>query len=306
MILIGSNKDLFIEVQDNYEDKIIIIDPSTFKNDKSTKHYPINLLEFIKFNIDKYDIIYIIFDNDIFSFLTAIKLDCKFIGTKDEIDNLKIKTSSLIILDEKYTLSNFLSQFDWFNIETQMVESKSSIIPEHKMKTLQELIDDDGGLTSNDIVDVKLLQNKLKMGVLLQAKSLLNRVLKLSNILDKLYDELLDRIEDSLDTTDTPSLMYTTDYISKALTETNQFIVTLVNNEKIQNFFIIDNSTIINNNSNEVFDVDKREKIRKVAEIILNNYENLAEGNLDNVVDPKSAIEINQENSSTGDSNLEK
>ena len=50
-----------------------------------------------------------------------------------------------------------------------------------------------------------------------RAKNSLNRVLKLSNTLDKLYDKLLERIDNGLDTTDTASLMYTTEYIAKAL-----------------------------------------------------------------------------------------
>ena len=134
--------------------------------------------------------------------------------------------------------------------------------------------------------------------MLLQAKSRLNTVLKLCNVLDKLYDELVNRIDQSLTTTDTPSLMYTTDYIAKALSETNQFIMSLITNEKIQNFFIIDNSNIINITDNRV-DIDKREKIRKAAEIVLDNADYFAAGEYDTVVNPNLVNEdTNHDNKS--------
>ena len=158
-------------------------------------------------------------------------------------------------------------------------------------------MDDDIEITEADVRDLKATQNKLKVGMLLQAKNSLNRILKLSNVLDKLYDELLNRIDNNLENTDTASLMYTTDYISKALHDTNQFIVNLISNEKIQNFFIIDNSNIVNiNDNNSVQDLDKRERIRKAVSIVLNNLDAFEQGNYQDLKDPNAIIIDNKEN----------
>jgi hypothetical protein len=162
--------------------------------------------------------------------------------------------------------------------------------------TLQELIEQDIDITEADVRELKLTTNKLKVAMLLQAKSRLNTVLKLCDVLDRLYDELLNRIDKSLTTTDTASLMYTTDYIAKALSETNQFVMSLITNEKIQNFFIINNSNITNITDSRV-DIDKREKIRKAAEIVLDNAEYFTNGEYDKVIDPNTAFEDENEKS---------
>ena len=167
--------------------------------------------------------------------------------------------------------------------------NKLTEIPQDKNKlTMEQLLQDDVEITEADVRDLKATSNKLKVGMLLQAKTSLRRVLKLSNTLDKLYDELLDRVDTSLETTDTASLMYTTEYIAKALNDTNQFIVSLINNEKIQNFFIVDNSSIVNIGSIDNVDIDKREKIRKATEIVMDNIDYFVNGEYENMKNPNS------------------
>ena len=298
MILIGFNSDLLTKIQQKYPDNILIVNKDDFLQDNKKMNYPVNLLEYIKTNMNLYDVIYILYSEDIIAFLRAIKIEFNFIYFDTDTVSTAIMHSdeNKFILNDKFSLNEFFSQFSWYSFESinDKPTENLTIKDAHHMKTLKDLIDDDSDLTDLDVIDLKKLQNKLKMGVLLQAKSMLSRVLKLTDILDKLYDELLNRIEDNITTTDTASLMYTTEYISKALNDTNQFIVSLVNNEKIQNFFIIDNSTVINT-GNDTYDIDKRERIRKAAEIILNNYDNLVENNLDKVIDPNSVIEADKE-----------
>ena len=298
MILIGFNSDLLTKIQQKYPDNILIVNKDDFLQDNKKMNYPVNLLEYIKTNMNLYDVIYILYSEDIIAFLRAIKIEFNFIYFDTDTVSTAIMHSdeNKFILNDKFSLNEFFSQFSWYSFESinDKPTENLTIKDAHHMKTLKDLIDDDSDLTDLDVIDLKKLQNKLKMGVLLQAKSMLSRVLKLTDILDKLYDELLNRIEDNITTTDTASLMYTTEYISKALSDTNQFIVSLVNNEKIQNFFIIDNSTVINT-GNDTYDIDKRERIRKAAEIILNNYDNLVENNLDKVIDPNSVIEADKE-----------
>ena len=159
-----------------------------------------------------------------------------------------------------------------------------------KKLTLQELVENDLEITEADVRELKTETNRFKVAMLLQAKSRLSMVLKLCDTLDKLYAELVVRINQSLTTTDTSSLMFTADYISKALADTNQFIMSLITNEKIQNFFIIDNSNVINITENRV-DIDKREKIRKAAEIVIENVDYFSNGEYDKMVNP-NAIEV--------------
>ena len=185
--------------------------------------------------------------------------------------------------------------------ELAVVKTETKPVDKSKL-TLQELIEQDIDITEADIRELKSTTNKFKVALMLQAKSRLNTVLKLCGVLDKLYDELINRIDQSLTTTDTPSLMYTTEYISKALADTNQFIMSLITNEKIQNFFIIDNSNIININDNRV-DIDKREKIRKAAEIVLDNADYFTNGQYDKIIDPNSVFEVDKDGGENSDGN---
>lgn len=183
-------------------------------------------------------------------------------------------------------------------IDNDIVKTKEITVQSQKDKnklTLEELVDDDLVITEEDVRELKATQNKLKVGLLLQAKNSLKRVLKLSNVLDKLYDELLDRVDNSLTTTDTASLMYTTEYISKALNDTNQFIVSLINNDKIQNFFIVDNSSVVNIGSVDSIDIDSRERLRKATEIVMDNIDYFVNGEFKNIKDPNKQNEEQQE-----------
>ena len=169
------------------------------------------------------------------------------------------------------------------NENNKPIESNS--INHYNNLTMQDLLKEDTIISETDVRNLKVVENKLKIGMILQAKTSLNRILKLSTVLDKLYDELIDRIDTDLSNTDTASLMYTADYISKALNDNNQFILNLINNDKIKNFFIIDNSNIINVNDNSI-DISKRDRIRRAVEIVLDNIDKFEIGNLNDLKDP--------------------
>lgn len=228
---------------------------------------------------------------------------------KDKFEWVKINNEKQEIKEENQIENQENKQDE--KQETEKVEDKQDELaviktetkPVDKSKlTLQELIEQDIDITEADIRELKSTTNKFKVALMLQAKSRLNTVLKLCDVLDKLYDELINRIDQSLTTTDTPSLMYTTEYISKALADTNQFIMSLITNEKIQNFFIIDNSNIININDNRV-DIDKREKIRKAAEIVLDNADYFTNGQYDKIIDPNSVFEVDKDGGENSDGN---
>ena len=312
MLIVGFSGIIDKLLVEKYPNNIVILE---FDTNNITNESLIEYIENIKEKIAQYDIVIIPYVNEIVLCLDTLsinylvvyptELDTQRINDKQEYTLFKglATKHDNVVLKVNETLEQFLScKFDWVKLDTQSMEVVDNKVEEtppaidKKNLTLQELIEHDVEITEADIRDLKSTTNKFKVAMLLQAKSRLNTVLKLCNVLDKLYDELVNRIDQSLETTDTPSLMYTTDYIAKALSETNQFIMSLITNEKIQNFFIIDNSNIINITDNRV-DIDKREKIRKAAEIVLDNADYFTAGQYDKVIDPNTVFEDGKENS---------
>ena len=285
-----------------YEDKVKFMMPNKQDN---IKDWLIKFIEDVKKSISDNTIIIVDYVKELIMAFDVLKIEYKLVYpkiisneeyelNKQEYDALKLKAQQV----EAYVISNdstleciVKDQFDWIHIDDKVIvaDTPSSVV-EKKPLTFRDLVENDNiEITDADIRDMKALTNKFKITMLLQAKTRLKTVLKFCDILDKLYDELVNRIDISLQTTDTASLMYTADYIAKALNETNQFIMPLINNEKLQNFFIIDNSSVINIKDSRV-DINKREKIRKAAEIVLDNIDYFANGEYSNILNPNTTI----------------
>ena len=331
-MLIVSYKDIGeISLTKKYPEKVKLLE---IGNTVFTNNSLIEFIEDIKKSQSEYELVIIYYKQEVILCLDTLAIPYT-LAYPTEMDKQRIKDIELyntfkglatkcdsIVLKINETLEQVLqTKFEWVKIDEPKKESEikkedqietknksdeknqelqvvtQQPIDKNKL-TLQELIEQDIDITEADIRELKSTTNKFKVALMLQAKSRLNTVLKLCNVLDKLYDELINRIDQSLTTTDTPSLMYTTEYISKALADTNQFIMSLITNEKIQNFFIIDNSNIININDNRV-DIDKREKIRKAAEIVLDNADYFANGEYDKVIDPNTVFSEDE-----GDNNV--
>lgn len=298
MLFIVINDLDLTDIENINVDKIKYIDKSNYTNND----WYITMLQDIKKYLLEYEYVFVKYDAKLVQCIDVIHLKYTFINNKfddmcneqnttlistvDELKNLLLsvyKDSS--INDTNHTentlqSTNVIESTDDTNIT---VQKRSEI-------TLQDIIDDNVQLNESFVREMKVIQDKLKAGMYIQAKSNLKRVLKLSNILDKLYDELLDRIETDISTTDTASLMYTTDFIVKALSETNNLIMAIINNEKIQNFFIIDNVNAISVSNNEV-SLDQRERIRKAVSIVMSNLDHLKSGDLDKIVNPNTVVE---------------
>ena len=312
MLLVKYNNLNFDNFVNKYPDKIKVFTPSKSEN---VNDWLIKLIGEIKKSMVEKDIVVVDYMKQLTISFDVLKIQYSVIYpqviSNEEYDQNKFNYDSIklmgqkveaIVVKENGTVDEALQdRFDWIKIEPKIAEEveteKSVVIPERKPLTFKDLVENDEiEITDADIRDMKALTNKFKMTMLLQAKTRLKTVLKFCDVLDKLYDELVNRIDTSLATTDTASLMYTADYIAKALNETNQFIMPLINNEKLQNFFIIDNSSVINISDSRV-DINKREKIRKAAEIVLDNIDYFANGQYGNIVNPNDTIvEINKEN----------
>lgn len=290
-----------------YKDKVKVLTPN--KNDNA-KEWLIKFIEEVKKAILTNDIILVDYLKELIMGFDALKIEYKVVypqniskeeydKNKQDYDMLKLqaqKVEAYVIKDDETLEQTLKEDFDWIVIEEpkDLQPIKNEIVNidtvERKPLTFKDLVENDNiEITDADIRDMKALTNKFKMTMLLQAKTRLKTVLKFCDVLDKLYDELVNRIDTSLTTTDTASLMYTADYIAKALNETNQFIMPLINNEKLQNFFIIDNSSVINISDSRV-DINKREKIRKAAEIVLDNIDYFANGEYSNIINPNANV----------------
>ena len=290
-----------------YKDKVKVLTPN--KNDNA-KEWLIKFIEEVKKAILTNDIILVDYLKELIMGFDALKIEYKVVYpqniskeeydiNKQDYDMLKLqaqKVEAYVIKDDETLEQTLKEDFDWIVIEEpkDLQPIKNEIVNidtvERKPLTFKDLVENDSiEITDADIRDMKALTNKFKMTMLLQAKTRLKTVLKFCDVLDKLYDELVNRIDTSLTTTDTASLMYTADYIAKALNETNQFIMPLINNEKLQNFFIIDNSSVINISDSRV-DINKREKIRKAAEIVLDNIDYFANGEYSNIINPNANV----------------
>lgn len=321
MLLVKYKNLDVVEFANKYNDKVKLLTPNKTDN---ASNWLIKFIEEVKKANSDNSIIITDYMKELILGFRALKLKysiaypqhiskAEYDENKLEYDALKLQAQEVetFVIKDGETIEKVLAdKFDWISIEEENVEEDISvvvadskpIIQERKPLTFKELVEnDDIEITDADIRDMKALTNKFKITMLLQAKSRLKTVLKLCDVLDKLYDELVNRIDVSLSTTDTSSLMYTADYIAKALSDTNQFIMPLINNEKLQNFFIIDNSSVINVSDSRV-DINKREKIRKAAEIVLDNIDYFAEGNYSNIVNPNNTIiEMENNNNKNGE-----
>ena len=298
-----------------YSDKVKEFKVTTRDN----SNWLIEMIESIKQAQGENDIVIVDYLKELILSFNALKISYKlvypltisneeYLTNKEECDVFKelANDDNSIIVEDVTKFEVYLANdFDWINIvkednklndgklvtsDEKQLSSKDNTF--HQNLTLQELIDDNTIITEADVRELKSLTNKFKVAMMLQAKSRLNTVLSLCSTLDKLYVELVKRVDLSVATTDTASLMYTADYISKALNDTNQFIMSLITSEKLQNFFIIDNSNVII--SDDRVDIDKREKIRKAAEIVMDNIDYFAQGQYDNIKDPNN-IEVEGE-----------
>lgn len=221
----------------------------------------------------------------------------------NQMENCINKVDSIVLDVEESVESGLQHLFDWINIEDNISaiidaepvkddidDTEQYMLPVNKKLTLQDLIEDDVDITEADVRKLKASTNKLKVGMVLQAESRLKLVLKMLDSMNKIGDELVNRINNSLETADTASLIYTFNFLSDAIKASNDLTMSLITNEKIQNFFIIDNSNVINITDDRV-DINKREKIRKAAEIVLDNYEYFTDGKFDKIINPNDIFE---------------
>lgn len=162
----------------------------------------------------------------------------------------------------------------------------------------------DNGFCIDDLTlrDFKVDENKIRAGMLIQAKNRLCRIDKLLNTLNKLEDELFDRIEDDVQSMRTDRIIEYTKFISTLIKDTNEMVMSVIGNPKLQNFFIVDNSSNVTVEDTTGLDLNKRKRIRHAVQVVLENIDKVEEGKIEEVEPPNIIIE-NSEIQKEGEQN---
>lgn len=161
--------------------------------------------------------------------------------------------------------------------------------------TISDMMDDKFYIDDLTLREFKVVENKVRAGMLIQAKNRLTRVDKLLNTLNTLEDELFNRIEEDISTMRLDRIMETTKFISTLIKDTNDMIMSVIGNPKLQNFFIVDNSSNVTVEDTNGLDVVKRKKIRHAVQVVLENIDKVENGNLQDISNPNIIVQSNNQ-----------
>lgn len=176
-------------------------------------------------------------------------------------------------------------------VETVDKSVESQVIPiVNKDITISKMMEDGFYIDDLTLREFKVVENKVRAGMLIQAKNRLNRIDKLLDTLNKLEDELFNRIDEDITNLRTDRIMEMTKFISSLIRDTNDMVMSVIGNPKLQNFFIVDNSSNVTVEDTVGLDITKRKKIRHAVQVVLDNLDRVEEGNLENIENPNNII----------------
>jgi hypothetical protein len=151
----------------------------------------------------------------------------------------------------------------------QTVNSHSALL----MKKIAE----DAPLDGMDVSGEKLI-NKTKLFLVAQAANELNRVIKLTNLLDKLENRFIDTVNDRLETNPDNLALITSamETITESLNRSNALITQVLKDDKLSSI-IINTTNIITpeGKSSTLMSVDSRDAIRNAASFFLAQLQHL-------------------------------
>lgn len=148
---------------------------------------------------------------------------------------------------------------------------------------LMKKIAEDSSLEGMEVNGEKLI-NKTKLFLVAQACSELNRVIKLTNFLDRLEDRFIETINDRLETNPDNLTLITgaMETITNALNRSNALITQVLKDDKLSSI-IINTTNIITpeGKSSSLMTVDSRDAVRNAASFFLAQLQHLDEEILD-------------------------
>ena len=287
MLLVTKIDEDYRSLQEEYANNVVIL---TSDIDNDTKAL-IKFLETIKKNILKYELVVINYNKVILDCLD--KLEIKYYIT----NNLGLEDYTVYnnVIEIEGTLNQTLSNyFGWINkTELPQVETESN-----NDLTLEKLATQDVTITDANIRQAKMIETKAKVAMYLQVDVQIKRLYRLLDTINLLEDEMLTRVASDVHTTDTGSLLQVTKCLNDTLSSINSLIMSIVNNDKIQNFFVIDNSKNVNIETG-LMTAESRDRVRKAIEIITQNLDMFKEGNISNLQDPNNIVEVKSDATTT-------
>lgn len=176
-------------------------------------------------------------------------------------------------------------------VETVDKSVENQVVPVmNKDITISKMMEDGFYIDDLTLREFKVVENKVRAGMLIQAKNRLNRIDKLLDTLNKLEDELFNRIDGDITNLRTDRIMEMTKFISSLIKDTNDMVMSVIGNPKLQNFFIVDNSSSVTVEDTAGLDVTKRKKIRHAVQVVLDNLDKVEEGNLEDIENPNNIV----------------
>ena len=168
------------------------------------------------------------------------------------------------------------------NLEINMEEEEETNLEPVKPTTnsaslLMKKIAEDSSLEGMDVNGEKLI-NKSKLFLVAQACNELNRIIKLTNLLDKLEDRFIDTISNRLDENPDNLTLITSamETITEALNRSNAMITQVLKDDKLSSI-IINTTNIItpNGESRNLIDANSRDAVRNAASFFLAQLQHL-------------------------------
>ena len=160
---------------------------------------------------------------------------------------------------------------------------------------LMKRLADNASLDGIEADGDKLL-NKTKLFLVAQAHNELNRVIKMTNLLDKIEAKFIDAIEDRIEQTpdNLQLLTYAMETISNSLTRSNQIITQVLKDDKLA-AIVLNTTNIItpDGNSATILSMDSRDAVRNWASSTFDMLKNLEASSTNSV--PISTIDVPEE-----------
>lgn len=178
------------------------------------------------------------------------------------------------------------------NIELEPLTSPEDVTSNSAL--LMKKIADDAPLDGMNVNGDKLL-NKTKMFLIAQACNELNRVIKMTNLLETIEAKFIDAISEKLDENphNLQLITFAMETISNSLARSNQLITQVLKDDKLSAIIINTNNIITPDGSTAtVLSMDSRDAIRNWASSTFDMLRNM-ENNPDDI--PNTAIDVPEE-----------
>lgn len=129
------------------------------------------------------------------------------------------------------------------------------------------------------------LIDRTKLFVVAYARNQLNRIIKLTNFLERLEDKFITAVSERIETEPESLTMISMamETISKCLEDANSVVFQVLKDDRLQNI-IINTTNIItpDGNSATIIDADSRDEVRNLAESLLAQLSKISEENSKN------------------------